>query len=366
MTEQIIKEKLNSANFQDRIEGIQQFANSRIEASKLVPFFDIASKDFHQEVRIEAAKNILLCPSKFSVFIEDPFDKVRVCIINQSVELENAGQTVVDILAKRVSDHSPEVRTALAKIVPKLFPQNSSDAKKNNLIEITKNLLLDPDDDVKYYAAIIIQECTISFGFEYLFDNFSLLFHQILADPQWRVRKVGIELMFSLAYVSEFTFFKGHLFQFILKFLQDPCFKVRKFAVSCLPALVQHFDNNTPDSPFLTKDLIPELKKHLAEQPNFIERETYILCISALAGLFKTEYQSNYVFQPMIKMLKESESTQYYNVSILAIDHLKKHHTSIHSFRKQYELKPILKKLITHPEVTIKQRAEQFLREISE
>jgi hypothetical protein len=84
-----------------------------------------------------------------------------------------------------------------------------------------------------------------------------------------------------------------------------------------------------------------------------------LLSISAIVGFFPVQYQSNYVFQPMIRMLKDP----VHNVILLALDVLAKHKDAIHPFRRQYELRPILESLVETSPPTIKARARTFLLE---
>ena len=121
-----------------------------------------------------------------------------------------------------------------------------------------------------------------------------------------------------------------------------------------LPALVNHFGQD-----WLQNKLIIELQV-LAQSPSFLDRETFLRCISALVGFFPAQYQSNYVFQPMIRMLHDP----VHSVVFLAIELLSKHRESIHPFRRQYELKPILETLVESYPPTIKEHASAFLAEL--
>jgi hypothetical protein len=95
----------------------------------------------------------------------------------------------------------------------------------------------------------------------------------------------------------------------------------------------------------------------MADSQNFMERETYLFSISALVGFFPVQYQSNYVFQPMIRLLNDP----IHNVVLLALELLAQHKDAVHPFRRQYELKPILESLIETSPPTIKERAQAFL-----
>lgn len=177
---------------------------------------------------------------------------------------------------------------------------------------------------------------------------------------QWRVRLIAIEIVFALSLKSEVRFFESNLFPYIKKFLVDPCSKIRDFSVKNLPALAKKFGET-----WLRDFLALKIKDLLGENSSFLYCETYLLALSNLAGLFLPLDQPSFVFQPMIKMLKESGNSHSYNVVILSMDLLKIHFKSIHPFRVRYELKPTLEKLSTDSnEKTIRERALAFLSEI--
>ena len=134
-------------------------------------------------------------------------------------------------------------------------------------------------------------------------------------------------------------------------FLKDNCNKVREFALSALPDIASQYGYEW------VKTKLMDSFQELAQSPNFLYRETYLLCISQLAAFFPKQYLSNYVFQPMIRMLRDPVQ----NVVLLAIDLLSKHKDSIHPFRKQYELKPIIESLGENSPVTIKEKASQLI-----
>jgi hypothetical protein len=114
---------------------------------------------------------------------------------------------------------------------------------------------------------------------------------------------------------------------------------------------------------------VAELQQ-FAASPNLFERETYLLAISELLQYFPVNYQSNYVFQPMIRMLSDPS----HNVVMLALGLLSKHREALHPFQRQYEVVPILTSLAESGQSTIvlsatgvaqsiRERAARFLSE---
>ncbi|EAY21102.1 HEAT repeat family protein [Trichomonas vaginalis G3] len=357
-----IKEQLASEDVNTRIEALTRF--SEASESELAELFKIVSEDFNHQVREEAVEKILLHPESFRLFLADPDPQVRISIINKSVEIRNAlaeagklekPETVIAQIKTLQSDSVSEVRSALARVLYKHCGTEATDESRAfvlaNIVPILDNLLNDRHDDVRIAASLNIKEITIIFGFDFVFEQLYNSLHHMLTDTQWRVRNNAVELLFGLALVCSQDFFDANLFQFLIQFLQDPCNKVRQFALSSLPTLAAKFGEE-----WLKKKLVVALKD-LAESQNYLHRETYLLTISALVSFFPVQYQSNYVFQPMIRMLKDS----VYNVVLLAIELLSKHKDSIHPFRRQYELKPILESLVDNSPVTIKDQASALL-----
>jgi hypothetical protein len=220
-------------------------------------------------------------------------------------------------------------------------------------VPLIPKLLTDLDDDVRMAASLDLKALTIQFGFDFIFENLHSSLHSMLTDTQWRVRNQAVELLFGLAVVCSADFFDQSLMEFLMMFLKDPCNRVSQFALTALPNLSQHFGDD-----WLKTQLMTRLQE-LASSPNFLHRETYLLRISALVSFFPVQYQSNYVFQPMIRMLRD----QVHNVVLLAIELLAQHKDAIHPFRRQYELKPILETLAQSQQPTIKERAAAFLAE---
>lgn len=357
-------EQLSNEDVAVRLDAVSKF--SEANESDLKTLFEKVSQDFNHQVREEAAEKILLYPEAFKTFLADPDPQVRITIVNKSVEIKKAliekgrlenPDFVIDNLQVLENDSVSEVRCALARILYKHAGTEANDASRTfvltKIVPIIDKLLSDRNDDVRIAASLNIKEITILLGFDFVFEQLYNSLHHMLTDTQWRVRNNAVELLFGLALVCSQEFFETNLFPFLIQFLQDPFYKVRQFALNSLPTLAGKFGEE-----WLKKKLVVALKD-LAESQNYLHRETYLLAISALVSFFPVQYQSNYVFQPMIRMLKDN----VYNVVLLAIELLSKHKDSIHPFRRQYELKPILEGLVENSNVTIKEQASALLAE---
>ncbi|OHS98288.1 HEAT repeat family protein [Tritrichomonas foetus] len=355
MSSNQISEDLSNEDVSKRIEAVNNFSNVPPEQREAL--FRRVTEDFNHEVREAAANKIYLCPHMYTKFLADPDPQVRIAIINNSVLIrETQKESVLTALTSIVNDSVAEVRCALARVLYRHAEVKSdSDDNKSivlaNIVPLVDKLLGDRHDDVRVAASLNIKQLTIQFGFDFVFEQLYNSLHHMLTDTQWRVRNNAVELLFGLALVCSAEFFDQNLFPFLNQFLKDPCNKVRQFALSALPTLASHFGDE-----WLKTKLIDNLQE-LAQSQNFLHRETYLLCISELAGFFPVQYQSNYVFQPMIRMLRDPVQ----NVVLLAIELLSKHRESIHPFRRQYELKPILESLDENSPPTTKERASLFL-----
>ena len=355
-----IMDQLSSEDVQVRIDAVKRF--DTIQQEKRSGFFQKVTEDFNHEVRRQAAQMITLCPQQYPSFLSDPDPQVRIEIVKLSVEiaklLGNQAQ-VLQGLSKLSSDSDPEVRCALASVLHEHAKADTGDGSSSlllsNIVPLIHELLKDRNDDVRLAASKNIRELTIQRGFDFVFEQLYDSLHLMLTDTQWRVRNNAVELLFGLALVCSEEFFNKNLLQFLMQFLQDPCNKVREYALAALPTLASRFGNE-----WLKTQLIGNLEK-LAQSQNFTHRETYLCCISALVSFFPVQYQSNYVFQPMIRMLRDP----VHNVVLRAIVLLSEHRDAIHPFRRQYELKPILESLVENSAdaPTIREKANAFLTE---
>jgi len=357
-------EQLSNEEVAVRLDAVSKFQQAT--ETDLKTLFEKVSQDFNHQVREEAAEKILLYPDAFKTFLSDPDPHVRITIVNKSVEIKNALMAkgrldkpdyIIENLKVLENDSVSEVRCAFARVLYKHVGSEANEENKkfvnDKIVPIIDKLLSDRNDDVRIAASLNIKEITIILGFDFVFEQLYNSLHHMLTDTQWRVRNNAVELLFGLALVCSQDFFDTNLFPFLIQFLQDPFYKVRLFALNSLPTLAAKFGED-----WLKKKLVVALKD-LAESQNYLHRETYLLAISALVSFFPVQYQSNYVFQPMIRMLKDSVN----NVVLLAIELLSKHKDSIHPFRRQYELKPILEGLVENSPVTIKEQASSLLAE---
>jgi HEAT repeat protein len=350
-------EALGKDDVHVRLEAISRFESIPPDARE--PLFKKVAEDLSHEVREAAANLVILCPSMCALFLSDPDPQVRIAIVNNSVGVRSYlsdPSVVFSQLTELLRDSASEVRSALARILPQHAKLDIVDDPAAfvvaNIVPLIEKLLTDLNDDVRIAASLNLKELTIQFGFDFLFEHLHGSLHHMVTDTQWRVRNNAVELLFGLALVCSQEVFDAKLFDFLLSFLRDPCCRVRRFALGALPNLAQRFGDS-----WLKRSLIAKLQE-MAESPSFLHRETYLLAISALVNFFPVQYQSNYVFQPMIRMLKDS----VHNVVLLALELLQAHRDAIHPFRRQYELKPVLDQLVESQgsPFTITERAEAF------
>lgn len=324
--------------------------------SERLPIFEKALIDRHINVRLEAAKFIDLCPAKFLDFLNDPFDKVRCIIIEKSPSISNPDVFVS--VCQLNNDPSPLVRISLARVLNS-FIKSKTDPLINNCFEVILYLLQDFDDEVRIEASHAVQSFAKKFGSQYLVTGLYEHWKFILNDLQWRVQQVGIELLLDIAYQSKPIFFEENLLKKFVQFLKKPCHKLRVFLIQRLPDLFRYLDKDDQENSMLIQKFFPIIST-FGKAPNTISKETYILCISTLVPLVPEKYLSNFVFQPLINLLRESFATQYFNITILSMVHLEKHIKLLHPFRIRYDLLPLLEQLESK-EITVKAKADKFI-----
>jgi hypothetical protein len=350
-------EALNADDIEVRLDAVSRLDSISPDARE--PLFKKIATDLRHEVREAAAQRIALSPSMFTLFLVDPDPQVRVAIINNSIPVRcyfPSSDTVFGRLTESVRDPSVEVRCALARMLhqhAKLdIAGNSLAFVLKHIVPLVEKLLIDQNDDVRIAASATVKELTIQFGFDFIFEHLRPGLQAMLTDLQWRVRNIPVELLFNLSLVCSAELFEGMLFDFVMAFLKDPCYRVRRFALAALPNLAQRFG---PE--WLKTTLVNKLKE-MEDSTNFIHRQTYMLAVSSLMNFFPVQYQSNYVFQSLIRKLHDP----VHNVVLLALELLQEHRDELHPFRVQNELKPVLDGLIENrlTPSTTRERAEAF------
>ena len=336
--------------------------------------------------------------------LNDPIASVRIALANVVRNHLFFTSESVPSLNKRIqSDETPLEAFARIKVDEPL---------------LLKGLLVDPNDDVRMAAAGNYRHFVVSLGLDFVFIRLLNSLHLIFTDEQWRVRTIGAELVFGLAILSPPDFFDHYLYPFYERFITDPCQKVSEYAISALPTFVEHFcsldsstinDNASPNNDsasnnndgtvfkssndikslpskqkgvhfynntnysnaddeheekhqmrWLMKSLIVKLENTLTKEDNFINKQTYLLCLSELAGYIPIQFLRNTLFLPLLRTLKDS--TQSDNVIILTLDILYDLRDSIHPFQKNRELKPILDRFLNSRSTdVIKERASKLL-----
>lgn len=353
-----IEELLQNEDINKQIDGVKKIAEASPSDRK--ELLQKVSKMFNHEIREVAATQIEQSPSEYILFLTDPDPHVRIAIIQNSIKLRKSEKDILNKLKSVTNDPISEVRCSFAQILYQhaIFKDESGKIDEKSLNEIILpcliSLLKDKNDDVKIMASQNLEPLIIEFGFDFIFNKLFESLQKMLVDPQWRVRRFAIHILFELSLVCNEEYFNKNLFPLLVKFLRDPCFALRKFSCSKLGSLASNFGDKWLKGPLAT-----ELLK-LADSSNFLERETYLYCISELSDFFSGEYQADFVFEPMIKMLRDPIQ----NVVLLAIEELYKHQNDIHPFRKQYELKPILEKLTESSPPSTQAKATQLLESL--
>jgi hypothetical protein len=222
------------------------------------------------------------------------------------------------------------------------------------LVPVIDFFMNEPSDDLRTATARTVNSLVKYFGTDFVFEHLHGSFHRMITDVQWRVRICAVELLFGLAVVGNASFFNNHLMTFFGTFLRDPCDRVRHFVLSGLPNLVARFGVEWHTAKFIA------VLQDLARSTNFLYREAYLLAISSLVEYFPEQYRSNYVYQPMIRMLRDPVE----NVVAVALILLSEHIAEIHPFRKQYELRPILEGLVAQAPPTTRDLARAFMNQL--
>lgn len=353
---EIILQALESDDFQQKIDKLADLKS--VPPEELPKIFEKLSHDLNRDVREAGITHINLYPSGFKMFIVDPDPKIRVMLIEKSIEIRQAlkeDDMVLDSFPLLVKDTYSEVRLALASCLhnhSKLVTgEEGAKIVEKRFVPLMEELLNDKSDDVRVAAAQNMKEFTIQFGYDFVIEQFYQALHDMIDDPQWRVRTCAIEVLFNFALACKIDFFEANLFSFLLLFLQDPCEKVRNYTISQLPILAIHFGGE-----WLNTKLMGALND-LAESKNYLYRQVYLKSICVLVGLIPVQLQSNYVFQPMIHFLNDPID----NVVLTAIDCLHQHLQAIHPFKIQHEIIPILENLAENGPMTIRQRSMEVL-----
>jgi hypothetical protein len=349
---------LMSERIETRLDAISHL--SEVDPSERLSLFEPILTDFSCEVRRAAADSVYLCPTIYPKFLADPVPFVRIAVIQNSLRLRealNSPITILNDLANLTKDPVPAVRCALAQILPAHAKFDSDcDSRALTLEKIAPiilEMLSDHSDDVKVSTSLILIELSIIFGYDLVFEELFDQLQIVFTDRQWRVRHTGVQLIIGLGLISPAVYFNENLMMFLRRFLTEDCHKLREAAVAALPSLAKHFGEE-----WVMQSLIIELRQ-LEKSSNFLHRETYLWALSVLIPFFPVEYQANYVFHPMIRMLKDSVQ----NVVLLTIELLWQHHELIHPFRRQYEMRPILESLVESSSPTVTEKAAAFLLE---
>jgi hypothetical protein len=340
-----------------RLEAVQKFDG--VSPDSLPDLFAKFADCMMREVRQAVADRISLCPSAFDRYLHDLDPEVQIIVIGHSLAIRPSHPDPTHVLSlltdqTYIRSSPTEVRSAIARVLAAhaaLNPDKSLVVR--NIIPVMDLLIRDTQDDVRVATASNVKAIAQEFGLEFIFEHCHTTLHLMLTDSQWRLRNNAVEILYGLAFVSTKEFFNDQLFHLLLGFLRDPSERVRQFALSGLPNLVKRFG-----AEWLQTKLVQNLQE-LALSPNFLHRQAYLLAISSLVDFFPEQYRSNFVFQPMIRLLKDEVN----NVVAVALILLSEQLEAIHPFRRQYELRPILESLANQAPPTVRDIARAFLNQ---
>jgi hypothetical protein len=344
-----------------RAATVSQLGN--VPAELREPLFRIVAGDTCKEIRIAATQLILLCPIAYQHFLGDQDPKVQTVIAASSVEIRRLHPDPASVIAVITNPNyftavAPEVRYAIASVLgdhAKLEERPSADKTlTDHIVPVIEKLIRDAEDSVRVAVSTSVKEIAKAFGIEFVISGLTKPFHRMLFDPQWRVRLNAIELLFGLSVISSLAFFSENLVSFIIDFLKDPISRVRLFALSGLPTLVDKFGAS-----WLTTRLIPQLEE-LGASPNYLHREVYLMSISKLAKYCPERRRGNLLFRPLMRMLTDGVNS----VVVLALVILSEHSAQLHPFRVQVELRPIVDGLVAGGPPTVKELAKVFLQRL--
>jgi hypothetical protein len=351
-----LKRDLESDQVTTRLEAVNRF--EQVELAERFGLFDHVLGNSHHEVRESAATSIMLCPSIYEKYLTDQDPEVRITIIEKSLEIRfalSAHDPVISNLTTLASDPVIDVRCALARVLHRHataeFDGDSRQFTLQRICPLLQFLLSDAHDDVRIAASFNLIKFAAFFGFDFVFERLYEHLHLLLTDIQWRVLNNGLQIVFGLGLICTPPYFDENLMVFLRKYLIHSCRKTCFFALSSLPALAKHLGLE-----WLAQSLIPELVK-LWNSPNFLHRQTYLMGISAVVAFFPVECRSKFVFQPMVRALRDPVA----NVVILALDLLWRHREAIHPFRRQQEMRPILEGMFEHSSHTVSEKANALL-----
>lgn len=404
----------------EKIQAIKDLTNSCLSQQYFQAVINDGAKSFYHEVRRELALHMheYPFPEIIQTLIRDKIPSVRIAIIQNSSQIrsEMGNDFIINLMKELITDPIPNVRIALANSIhDHIFLTSESTSSLNpgqsdeNALELfvrTKiddlflfnGLLLDQSDDVRIAAARNYRYFVNTLGFDFVFVRLLNSLQIIFIDTQYRVRIIGAELVFALGIFSPSDFFDEFLFPFYLRFLTDSCQKVREFSVSALPSFIEHFCSNSKNNiqwkakqvdntqkdenlfaeqiekmfqsrlqkdeevnmKWLMKSLVVKLEKALLADNNYINQQTYLMCLREIAPYVPTQFVRKTIFLPMIHFLKDPSISD--SVIILTLDILYELRESIHPFQREKELKPVLQGFVNSLATpSIKTRAAKIL-----
>jgi HEAT repeat protein len=357
MVESILDD-LSKDDLTTRLGAIDRFESLKLARACHPILFAKAAECPMREVRAAAAKRLGMYPPAFETFLHDLDPQVQIIAIEKSVSIRPSHKDPVQVLTlltdRTFLKKSPtEIRCAVARVLADHARSGPVELVIDKIIPVIDALICDNNDNVRVATALNVKELAKIFGLEFIFGNCRAALQVMLTDSQWRLRNSAIEVLFELAMVVNHEYFDAQMFDLLLGFLRDPCDAVRQFTLSGLPGLVERFGGE-----WLQTKLVQNLGQ-LAVSNNFLHRQTYLLAIASLTSFFPEKYQSNFVFQPMIRMLNDD----VYNVVEVALILLSERLGEIHPFRRQYELAPILDSLAADAPQTVKELARALINQ---
>lgn len=242
-------------------------------------------------------------------------------------------------------DQVPLVRIHAIKTVKTLISTQFDKIKQlsdfDSLIDsYTNDLLMDEDDEVRYYVPEVLKELKTKFGYDYIFEKFGNQFQLILHDPHYKVKLFGVDFILEAAENSDREIYEKSFKKFVEKFLSDPVFQIRKSAYKFLPKFVISFSTE-----WMKTKLLPFLMDQFFKNDDYTRIQVYFWSVSELSQYLDEGSFLRYLYIPSMRILSDLKKSGLYNVAFVVLDILLLNLDKIKPFLIQLEVKQILNEL---------------------
>jgi hypothetical protein len=321
----------------------------------LPELFDAIAKDPSDAIRAAGAARVSLCPPAFPRFLLDESPTVQIAAIRHSRAVRDADRDSPMVLG-RLTDAAwagavrAPVRRALVAALPEHIGDDQSFAAAYAVLRLYMD---DACDEVRMDVAGAVRALAAR-PRPFLLPRMSAVFRLMLVDVQWRVRQVGVELLYAAALAADARCFAAAIFPHLLAFLRDPCLKVRQFALTGLPALVARFP-----ALWATGQLFAELRP-LAFSPSYLQRELFLGAVVVLARAFPPPELTDYAHMVLHLLFKDPVESVVFTAMLTLLEHL----PIVPLARLEKEVIPFLQGLRANGSPTLRLPAEELLKAV--